>query len=80
LTRAAFCGLLGGMAKEVDDCVALLRRHGWSLGQYATATAWCAEASPGGVLVLATGRTQADAWQSAVAEALTRTTAHDARP
>ncbi len=77
MTAAGRRGLLSGMAKEVDDGLALLRRLGWSPGQYATATVWCVEASRGGVLVLTTAPTQADAWRAALTEALGRTRPND---
>ena len=66
MTAAAARGLLGGMARESDDCSEALRRAGWSLGEFASATRWHVEGTRGGERFQATGATQADAWRNAV--------------
>jgi hypothetical protein len=48
LTAARRRGLLGGMARESDDCFEALRRAGWSPGEFATAAAWHVQGARGG--------------------------------
>ena len=54
---------------SVDESFAQLHGAGWSVGEHGTAAAWVVTGSNGENLILAEGRTQAEAWWSACSQA-----------
>ena len=54
---------------SVDESSDRLHRAGWSVGEYATASAWVVTGSNGENLLHAEGRTQAEAWWGACEQA-----------
>jgi hypothetical protein len=50
---------------SVDECRDRLHRAGWSMGETGNGSMWQVDGSNGPHRILAAGRTQAEAWQSA---------------
>jgi hypothetical protein len=64
----------------VDESLDHLRRAGWSVGDYGTATRWVVSGSNGENLIFATGATRLEAWWRACEQAAAVAMLAPARP